>query len=102
MEMRIEWSEQSARQLKDIFDFYSFEVSPRMARKIINRILDRITILESSPLAGQKEELLSDYIEEYRYLLESNYKIIYWKKENLITIAAVFDCRQNPEKIQKI
>ncbi len=73
-----------------------------MARKIINRILDRITILESSPLAGQKEELLSDYIEEYRYLLESNYKIIYWKKENLITIAAVFDCRQNPEKIQKI
>lgn len=102
MEMRIEWSEQSARQLKDIFDFYSFEVSPRMARKIINRILDRITILESNPLAGQKEELLSDYSEEFRYLVESNYKIIYWKKDNLVTIAAVFDCRKNPEKIQKI
>jgi len=102
MEMRIEWSEQSARQLKDIFDFYSFEVSPRMARKIINRILDRITILASNPLAGQKEELLSDYLEEFRYLVESNYKIIYWKKENLITIAAVFDCRQNPQKIKKI
>ena len=100
--MRIEWSEQSARQLKDIFDFYSFEVSPRMARKIINRILDRITILASNPLAGQKEELLSDYLEEFRYLVESNYKIIYWKKENLITIAAVFDCRQNPQKIKKI
>lgn len=51
---------------------------------------------------GPKEELLSDYPVDYRYLVESNYKIIYWKKENLITIASVFDCRQNPEKITKI
>lgn len=102
MEIRIEWSELSERQLKDIFDYYSFEVSPRIARKIVNRIFDRVTILESNPFAGQKEELLSDYPEDFRYLVESNYKIIYWKKENLITIASVFDCRQNPEKIKKI
>ncbi len=38
--MRVEWSELSERQLKDIFDYYSFEVSPRIARKIINRIID--------------------------------------------------------------
>ena len=102
MEIRIEWSEQSERQLKDIFDYYSFEVSPRIAKKIINRILDRVSILESNPSAGPKEELLNDYPEEFRYLVESNYKIIYWQKENLITIASVFDCRQNPEKIKKI
>jgi len=53
-------------------------------------------------LAGPKEELLNDYPEEFRYLVESNYKIIYWKKENLITIASVFDCRQNPGKIRKL
>ncbi|NOU18694.1 MAG: type II toxin-antitoxin system RelE/ParE family toxin [Bacteroidales bacterium] len=102
MEIRIEWSELSERQLKDIFDYYSLEVSSRIARKIINRILDKVTILESNPSAGPKEELLSNYPEEFRYLVESNYKIIYWKKENLITIASVFDCRQNPEKIKKI
>ncbi|MCF8298574.1 MAG: type II toxin-antitoxin system RelE/ParE family toxin [Saprospiraceae bacterium] len=102
MEIRIDWSEQSERQLKDIFDYYSFEASPKIARKIVNRILDRVSILESNPLAGSIEELLNDYPEEYRYLVESNYKIIYWKKENLVTIASVFDCRQNPEKIKKI
>lgn len=102
MEIRIEWSELSEKQLKDIFDYYSFEVSPGVARKIINRIIDRVSILKSSPLAGPKEELLSDYPEDYKYLVESNYKIIYWKRENLITIASVFDCRQNPEKIKKI
>ena len=100
--MRVEWSELSERQLKDIFDYYSFEVSPRIARKIINGIIDRVSILESNPLTGSKEELLSNYPEDFRYLIESNYKIIYWKKENMITIASVFDCRQNPEKIKKI
>ena len=102
MEIRIEWSELSERQLKDIFDYYSFAASPRIARTIINRILERVTVLETSPLVGPKEELLIEYPEDFRYLVESNYKIIYWKKENLITIASIFDCRQNPEKIKKL
>lgn len=102
MEIRIEWSELSEKQLKDIFDYYSYEVSSGVAKKIINRIIDRVSILERNPLAGTKEELLNDYPENYKYLLESNYKIIYWKKENCITIASVFDCRQNPEKIKKL
>ena len=102
MEIRIEWSELSEKQLKDIFDYYAFEVSPGIARKVINRIINSVSILYVNPLAGQKEELLSDYHEDFRYLVESNYKIIYWKKENLITIASVFDCRQNPEKIKKL
>jgi len=102
MEVRIEWSELSERQLKDIFDYYAFEASPAIARKIINRIINKVSILENNPLSGTKEELLNDYPEDFRYLVESNYKIIYWKKENLVTIASVFDCRQNPEKIKKL
>ncbi len=47
---------------------------------------------------AQEKNLLIDYPEEFRYLVESNYKIIYWKKENLITI----DYRQNPGKIRKV
>jgi plasmid stabilization system protein ParE len=99
MEIKIEWSELSERQLKDIFDYYSFAVSWRIARKIINKIIARVYVLERNPFVGQKEDLLNDYPEEFRYLIESNYKIIYWQMENLITIASVFDCRQNPEKI---
>lgn len=102
MEIRIEWSELSERQLKDIFDYYSFEVSPRIARKIINKIINRVSVLESNPLAGPKEELLKGYTEDFRYLVENNYKIIYWEKDHIITIASVFNCSQNPEKIKKI
>jgi len=102
MEIRIVWSELSERQIKDIFDYYSVEASPTIARRIINRIIDRVSILENNSSAGPKEELLSEYPEDFRYLVESKYKIIYWKKDTLITIASVFDCRQNPEKIKKI
>jgi toxin ParE1/3/4 len=102
MEIRINWSALSEKQLKDIFDYYTTTVNPKIARKIINKIIDRVSILEHNPLAGSKEELLSEHPEDFRYLVESNYKIIYWKKENLITIASVFDCRQNPVKIKKI
>ena len=68
MEIKIEWSELSERQLKDIFDYYSFEVNSRIARKVTNKIIDRVSILENNPLASPKEELLSNYPEEYRYL----------------------------------
>ncbi|MCX6221633.1 MAG: type II toxin-antitoxin system RelE/ParE family toxin [Bacteroidia bacterium] len=99
MEIEIKWSGQSERQLKDIFDYYSFEVSPRIARKIINKIIEKVSLLENNPLVGQKEELLIDYKEDFRYLIESNYKIIYWFSGHIITIASVFDCRQNPLKM---
>ena len=102
MEIRIEWSELSEKQLKDIFDYYSFAASPRIARKIVDRILERVSILETNTLVGPKEELLVEYSEDFRYLVESNYKILYWIKGNLIPIESVFECRQNPENIKKI
>ena len=102
MEIRIQWSQLSEKQLKDIFDYYSIRSSTRIAKKIVNCIIDKISLLEKNPLAGQKEELLSLYPEGFRYLVEKNYTVIYWKKENLITIASVFDCRQNPVKISDL
>ena len=102
MEVKIEWSELSTKQLNDIFDYYSLKVSPRIAKKIVNKIVDRVEILLKNPLSGPKEELLSEMSEDFRYLVESNYKIIYWIENEIITIASVFDCRQNPEKMKKI
>ncbi len=99
MEITILWSEISERQLKEIFDYYASQAGVNIARKIISRVIERVSILENNPFAGQKEELLTDYKEDFRYLVEGNYKIIYWKEENHIIIASVFDCRQNPNKM---
>lgn len=100
MEVSIEWSELAETQLKDIYDYYFFNVSPKIAMKIVTRIVKRVEILYTNPLLGSKEELLKEYHEDFRYLVESNYKIIYWCTDGAITIASIFDSRQNPEKIQ--
>ncbi|MFZ4456356.1 MAG: type II toxin-antitoxin system RelE/ParE family toxin [Bacteroidales bacterium] len=96
MEIVILWSEIAERQLKEIFQFYSEQANTNVARKIVTQLIDRVTILKNNPLAGQKEELLANSEVDFRYLVEGNYKIIYWKEENRVTIATVFDCRQNP------
>ncbi|NHB68940.1 type II toxin-antitoxin system RelE/ParE family toxin [Perlabentimonas gracilis] len=102
MEVKIEWSELSTKQLNYIFDYYSIKASPSIAKNIVNKIVDRVEILLKNPVSGPKEELLSEMSEDFRYLVESNYKIIYWQENETITIASVFDCRQNPEKMKII
>lgn len=102
MEIVIKWSELSEKQLKEIFDYYSLEASTRVARKIINKILTKVSVLETFPLVGVKESLLYNYPEDFRFLVESNYKIIYWNEGDLVTIASIFDCRQNPDKITEL
>ncbi len=99
MAVTIEWASQAENQLKDIFDYYVQEAGIRAAKRIIERIMKRVDILLKNPLAGPKEELLADYIQDFRYLVESNYKIVYYIINSHIVIAMVFDCRQNPVKM---
>ena len=64
--------------------------------------IDRTIQLEKHPSSGQRELLLANRKFDYRYLVESNYKIIYWIEDNYIKIASVFDCRQNSGKIKDL
>ena len=100
--MRIFCTETALSQIEDIFDFYMIIANADTARKIVSAIVDKTIILEKTPHIGQSEELLVKREKEYRYLVEGNYKIIYWIEETEIKIASVFDCRQNPTKMQNI
>ena len=102
MELSVFWTKTARIQLEDIFYYYKDKASIRVARKLVKQIIDRTIQLEKNPNSGTKEPLLSERKFEYRYLVEGNYKIIYWKQDNYIKIATVFDCRQNPEKIKEI
>ncbi len=102
MELRVFWTDTARFQLEDIFDYYKNAASLKIARKLVNHIIDRTIQLEQKPNSGPKEPLLSNRKFEYRYLVEGNYKIIYWIENNYIIIATVFDCRQNPEKMKNI
>ena len=96
MELRTFWTDTARYQLEDIFDYYKNKANIRIARKLVKRIIERTIQLEQIPNSGAKEPLLSNRKFEYRYLVEDNYKIVYWKEDNYLKIAAVFDSRQNP------
>lgn len=101
MDLRVFWTDTARIQLEEIFDYYNDKASVIVARKLVNKLIDRTIQLEKNPNSGHKELLLSERKFEYRYLIEGNYKIIYWKQDNYVKIATVFDCRQNPEKIKR-
>lgn len=103
MEIVIIWSEFANSQLKVIFKYYKIEASLQTAKKITSEISKEVTKLKFHTDLGQKEELLISKPEKYRYFVKGNYKIIYTFDENnnTIRIIDIFDCRQNPEKIQQ-
>lgn len=101
MGLEIFWSQFAEDKLKDIFYYYKHKVSVKIARKIISEIVDKTIDLDKNPQSGQIEELLVDRNQEFRYLVSSRYKIIYYinSETNRIVIANVFDTRQNPEEL---
>ena len=104
MGITVYWTQFAEDKLNDIYNFYESEAGTRIAQKLINGIVDKTIGLSKSPLIGQKEQLLGDRSQEFRYLIYKSYKIIYWinKENKRIEIANIFDCRQNPEKMKEI
>ena len=102
MEIKIIWSDSALVQLEEIFDFHKTQASYKIAQNLVKSIVQKVLILETNPLLGVKEPLLSGKSFEYRYLIHKNYKIIYRYVENLVRINMVFDCRQNPIRMDEM
>lgn len=102
MEVKILWSDLALSHLEDIFDYHKTVASASVAKKLVKSIIETTLKLEINPLLGVKEPLLENRPFEYRFLIQKNYKIIYRFSESTVFVAAVFDARQNPEKLAKI
>lgn len=101
--MKIFWTKFAKRELRNIFDYYKIKASSKIAQKLVTEIVEKTNVLDFQIKIGQKEDLLSDRKENFRYLVSKNYKIIYWfnKERNRIEIVDIFDTRQNPFKIKR-
>lgn len=104
MELEVFWSKFAENKLEEIFDYYKFKASLKVAKKIVNGIVNQTIDLNKTPTRGQIEDIFKDDEREFRYLVYTNYKIVYYinRKARRIVIANVFDTRQNPEKLKLI
>ncbi len=103
MAFKVIWSEFAENQLDEIFNYFNLNISPQIAKKLVSNILHHTQKLERTPRMGQKESLLNNRIKSYRYLIHTNYKIIYsvLEKDKKVHIHDVFDTRQNPVKLER-
>ncbi|MCK9410993.1 MAG: type II toxin-antitoxin system RelE/ParE family toxin [Prolixibacteraceae bacterium] len=102
MEVKVLWSDTSLIQLQEIFDYHNLRASVSVARKIVKGLVEKSLLIETNPLIGIREPLLADRSFEYRFFIENNYKIIYRFDENIVRIISIFDCRKNPQKLEKL
>jgi addiction module RelE/StbE family toxin len=103
MELTILWTDFAKAELKKIFDYHTKEVNVKTARQIIHKIVKSTDELCRFPEMGARENLLIERPQDFRYLVSTNYKIIYWinPKMNQIEVVDVFDTRQNPPKMKR-
>jgi toxin ParE1/3/4 len=97
--MRIIWTDFAIENLKSIFDYYAIKANRKVAHKIRKQILDSTKQLSQNPESGQLELYLENLNKQHRYIVSSNYKIIYRVDNKNIVINDVFDVRQNPIKM---
>ncbi len=101
--MIVLWTEFAENQLDGIYKYIQ-TYNSFAAIEIYNDIVDESAVLAHFPYIGVIEPLLTEFPEEYRSLIvRRNYKIVYYiEKETTIYVVAVFDCRQNPNKLKDI
>ncbi len=97
--MKIIWTDFAIENLKSIFEYYANKASRKVAHKIRKQILESTKQLVQNPQSGQLELHLEKLNQQYRYILSSNYKIIYKVVREYIVITDIFDTRQNPIKM---
>jgi plasmid stabilization system protein ParE len=99
MDVVVIWSDSAIEDLHNIYNFHLINANKRVADRLANSIVDQTLLLEQTPGMGQSEDLLAHLQKEIRFLVHKKYKIVYWIDDSMVTIAAVFDCRQSPGKL---
>jgi len=103
MELKIYWTDFAKSQLKEVYFYYRENATLNVATRLVEKLIKETRKLQTQPEIGQKEILLEDRKEGFRYLVCKNYKIIYWfnGNKNRIEITDIFDTRQNPIKMKR-
>lgn len=101
--MTVLWTDFAKLMLREIHSYYSEHAGRRVADGIVEGILSETEKLALNQSIGQHEELLAERPQEFRYLVQGNYKIIYWvnSAQTRVEVVDVFDTRQNPVKMSR-
>jgi toxin ParE1/3/4 len=96
---RVEWAEAAVRDLEDLAAFLAVD-SPDEAERLLGRIEQRASTLESSPRRGRVVPELAGFgLRNWRELVVRPYRLVYRIEGDIVTVLAVFDGRRDLEDL---
>lgn len=98
--MQVQFTKYANRALNNIYEWHKEKGYRKTGRKIRAAVITKVMLLKDQPLLGQEEENLKELELGHRYLVEGNYKIIYFIVEDLVVVSDIFDTRHDPEKMR--
>ena len=100
---KIIWSKRSLNDIETIILFYESANVSTSIKTRVELLISEVDRLAQFPFLGQKELYLEEENGDFRYVHHEHLKAIYavHKSESAIEIIAVFDVRQNPDKLKK-
>ena len=100
--MRIEWSEQSRRDLRGILSYVGMKFGRRKAGKVLSDISERAELLKAFPNIGRKFVDDPELGITYRVLTDKMNRIVYFVDEDRIVIVTVWQNRQDINRLNHI
>ena len=89
------WTRNSEFQLQKILEFYDVKNKSNLySIKLYQKFKSELKIASQKPEIGVKTK-----IENVRGLIVDNYILYYEILEDIIMVLKVWDCRQNPDKL---
>ena len=95
--MKVEFTDPAEERLKKIYCRYPEDV----ANRIVEKILQKANCLSNLSNRGRIVEELRSLHQGHRFILEGNYKIIYFQESEMVFVTDVFDMSQNLHSIRE-
>ncbi len=96
---RVEWADVARHDLDEIAD-YVYRDSPAAALRLVERIEQRASALETMPLRGRvPPELIRFRLRLYHEILIPPYRLLYRVYEDSVAVLGVFDGRRDLEEV---
>lgn len=102
--VKVKWMPLALIDLQNICEYYrNIKKSPKTAQRLKQELILSSNILKTFPLSGAIEPLLANEEVSFRYLVvRKHYKLIYFVEKEVANIVAVWDCRQNSDKLSEM
>lgn len=96
---RVEWADVARHDLDEIAD-YVFRESPEAALRLVERIEQKASTLETMPNRGRvPPELVRFRVQLYHEVLIPPHRLLYRIQDDIVVVLGVFDGRRDLEDV---